>query len=95
MVHSAANTLDRNKSNHSQSMHTTCMNINVRAFFEQTGIVQLTDDEMQPWDSKRCVTILLPGDEGYHEMMDKMNGEDSMCIDDQLQVHYRGIVMMD
>jgi hypothetical protein len=36
------------------------------------------EDALPPLDSPRCVIALLPGDEGYDEMFDKINKEDSV-----------------
>lgn len=50
------------------------------------GRVQATDDEMQPVDSKICVIALLPDDEVYDKMVEKLMMK-TVC-----EVHYRGIV---
>jgi hypothetical protein len=42
------------------------------------GRVKATDDEMPPLDLKRCLIALLPGDEGYNELMEIIHDEDSV-----------------
>jgi len=46
------------------------------------GRVKATDDEMPPLDLKRCLIALLPGDEGYNELMEIIHDEDSVWSDD-------------
>ena len=38
-----------------------------------------TDDSLPPLDSPKCVMALVPGDDGYDEMMGQINDEDSVC----------------
>ena len=38
-----------------------------------------TDDSLPPLDSPRCVIALVPGDDGYDEMMEQINDVDSVC----------------
>ncbi len=38
-----------------------------------------TDDSLPPLDSLRCVIALVPGDDGYDEMMEQINDSDSVC----------------
>jgi hypothetical protein len=38
-----------------------------------------TDDSLPPLDSPKCVMALVPGDDGYDEMMGQMNDGDSVC----------------
>ena len=37
-----------------------------------------TDDSLPPLDSPRCVIALVPGDDGYDEMMEQINDGDSV-----------------
>jgi hypothetical protein len=39
----------------------------------------LTDDSLPPLDSRRCVIGLVPGDDGYDEMMEQINDGESVC----------------
>ena len=38
-----------------------------------------TDDSLPPLDSPRCVMALVPGDDGYDEMMEQINDGNSVC----------------
>ena len=38
-----------------------------------------TDDSLPPLDSPRCVIALVPGDDGYDEMMEQINDGESIC----------------
>ena len=40
---------------------------------------QSVDDSLPPLDSPKCVMALVPGDDGYDEMMGQMNDGDSVC----------------
>ena len=40
---------------------------------------QSVDDSLPPLDSPKCVMALVPGDDGYDEMMGKINDGDSVC----------------
>ena len=37
-----------------------------------------TDDSLPPLDSPRCVMALVPGDDGYIDMMEKINDGESV-----------------
>ena len=41
-----------------------------------------TDDSLPPLDSPRCVMALVPGDDGYAQMMEQINDGNSVCLNE-------------
>ena len=46
---------------------------------KRSKVTASTDDSLPPLDSPRYVIALVPGDDGYDEMIEQINGGESFC----------------